>query len=136
MGLFSFGGGSKSSSTSVTSEVGINTGDESLALNISGNGDTHISSDTPTTLRHLADVTNNIVNRQLDTSLEATRQQSQTASNLNLSLSEGLKELNLKSTEVKASNESFRYLIIGLLVLALGIILILGRKNGNKKFRT
>jgi hypothetical protein len=134
-----FGGSSKSTAVSNATDQGNQTGDEPIIVQISGGGTANVSSDTPSTLRYLTQQTRDLAGElietsagvsqaQLDAAKEANRRQSDTASQLNLSLAEGIKELNLRSTETKAATTTARNLLLAA-VAVIFLIFLLMRKG-------
>jgi len=137
-----FFGGSKSSTTSTSTEQGSQTGDESLVINIAGGGTHSFTSDTPATLRYLAglagdissdilEATENVAGGLTEATIDANRNSRDTAAQLNLSLAEGIKELNLRSTETKAATTTARNLLIAAVVAVLAIVFFLRRPSSN-----
>lgn len=136
-----FFGGSKSSSTSYSTEQGAQGGDDSINFTISSGGNT-ISSDTPATLRYLTDKIADVAGDILDSTeaaaagvnsvtMDANRRAGDTAAQLNLSLSEGLKELNLRATETKAENTTARNILIAVAVVAAAAFFFLSKRSKN-----
>jgi len=134
-----FFGGSKSSSTSYSTEQGAQTGDDSVSLILSSSEENTFTTDTPAVLTYLTgsvrDVSGQILETSLDaslalqeTTLDASRRQTDTAAQLNTSLAEGIKELNLKALETKSATNTARNLLIAAVVTVFLLVAFLLKK--------